>query len=281
VSGGRLNRDYQARLRTRACVLGALGDALSHSDAAAAGRGYHIGHLPTAYRPVGYSAALAIFVKIFGEDPSVARFFNAGLAVVTLPALFIITRHLTDSTLAGLIALFIFAFYPSDIGYTSVPLSEQLFSALALSAIAVYLSDPQSLRHAASAGALIAWATLTRPQGILLVPTVLLGLVFSRHRVGRYGLVLLTALILTMAPWWIRNANAFGAFVPVSTNGGINLLIGNHPEANGSSRRDSRFHSREHDHLRRYALPSSDSAVGGGLCGLRHGRQPQRVAAKS
>lgn len=35
------------------------------------------------------------------------------------------------------------------------------------------------------------------------------------------------------APWWIRNAVAFGTFVPFTTSGGLNLAMGNHPGATG------------------------------------------------
>jgi hypothetical protein len=39
--------------------------------------------------------------------------------------------------------------------------------------------------------------------------------------------------VAAVAPWTVRNALAFHAFVPVATNGGINLYIGNNPRARG------------------------------------------------
>ncbi len=40
--------------------------------------------------------------------------------------------------------------------------------------------------------------------------------------------------IVIIAPWTLRNYRVFGAFVPVSTNGGVNLFIGNNEEAKGA-----------------------------------------------
>jgi hypothetical protein len=40
-------------------------------------------------------------------------------------------------------------------------------------------------------------------------------------------------MTLTLLPWTIRNAYVFHSLVPISTNGGINMFIGNNPEATG------------------------------------------------
>jgi 4-amino-4-deoxy-L-arabinose transferase-like glycosyltransferase len=202
----------------------------------AAGHGYAGDGFPTAYRPVGYSAALAPFVWYFGDDAGIARSFNASISALTLCSLFLVTHRLTGSLIAGLFALLIFGAYPADIGFTSLVLCEPLFNALCLAAIAVFVTGRRFARSAALVGVLIALATLTRPQAIFLLPILGAALLLSgrwRRSAGRYALTMCTALALTMAPWWIRNARAFHAFVPVSTNGGVNLLMGNNAEATG------------------------------------------------
>ena len=40
-------------------------------------------------------------------------------------------------------------------------------------------------------------------------------------------------MFMAIVPWTWRNYQVFDAFVPVSTNGGITLLIGNNPNATG------------------------------------------------
>jgi hypothetical protein len=44
--------------------------------------------------------------------------------------------------------------------------------------------------------------------------------------------------IALLVPWWIRNQRAFGGFVPIANNGGVNLYIGNNPLATGGYRLD-------------------------------------------
>ena len=203
----------------------------------AAGTGYSGDGVPTAYRPVGYSAALAPFVSAFGADLIVARMFNAALSVFSLSGLYLVTLKLSGSYVAAFVALCLFGLYPADVGYTSVVLSELLFNALTILALAVVLLRPHAFVTCAIGGTLLGFATLTRPHAGLLVPLVggaLFAWVTPPKRALQLGCVLALACATSMAPWWLRNARVFGAFVPVSTNGGVNLYIGNHPEATGT-----------------------------------------------
>jgi 4-amino-4-deoxy-L-arabinose transferase-like glycosyltransferase len=197
---------------------------------------YGLGGLPTAYRPVGYPAALASLIALFGEHESVFRGLNVGAAAVTLAALFALARRITGSDWSALLALALYGAYPADVAYTSLALSEPLFNALSLAALALLLGGRRSRVRAACAGVLLGLATLTRPQGLLLLPIALTALACSqlgaRRLIGQACLIT-AALSLTLAPWTARNARVFHAFVPVSTNGGVNLLIGNNPAANG------------------------------------------------
>ena len=45
--------------------------------------------------------------------------------------------------------------------------------------------------------------------------------------------VVFLTLILTVVPWTLRNKQVSGHFVPISTNLGINLLVGHEPSATG------------------------------------------------
>jgi hypothetical protein len=74
---------------------------------------------------------------------------------------------------------------------------------------------------------LFGFAILTRETLLYLVPVVALWLWFrpSRDRVLPLALVLTTFAVV--APWTARNAIQFGAFIPVSTGGGLNLYQGN------------------------------------------------------
>jgi 4-amino-4-deoxy-L-arabinose transferase-like glycosyltransferase len=202
----------------------------------ATGKGYHDEGLPTAYYPMGYSAALAAFHWLFGPDAVVARIANAVLGLGTLLSLYVIARALTESRVAAALTLLAFAIYPADIAYASITLSQPAFNAFALSGVAlcVHSRAPKALCLLLG-GALLGWATLTRNQGAALPLLLAAAWLLQRDRPHRakHALLLAAAFIATLAPWTIRNALAFGAFVPVSNNGGINLFIGNNPSARG------------------------------------------------
>lgn len=68
---------------------------------------------------------------------------------------------------------------------------------------------------------------------VILVPVVVaLGEGRPRQAVARSMLAAVIAALL-LAPWAIRNSNVLGAAVPTSTNFGVNLWIGNNPQATG------------------------------------------------
>jgi len=144
---------------------------------------------------------------------------------------------------ASVLAAAFTAFYPELVWYPAHYWSETVFLLLLWAAIerALAADAAASWRTAAAAGVLFGLATLTRELALYLVPLVVLWMVrpwavgatsvgtrivLSRNRlVGAGALLLATAL--TIAPWTLRNAIVFRAFIPVSTMGGLNLWQGN------------------------------------------------------
>jgi Dolichyl-phosphate-mannose-protein mannosyltransferase len=144
---------------------------------------------------------------------------------------------------ASVLAAAFTAFYPELAWYPAHYWSETVFLLLLWAAIerALDADATSSWRTAAAAGALFGLATLTRELALYLVPLVLLWMVrpwavgatsvgtrivLSRNRLVGAGALLL-ASVITIAPWTLRNAIVFRAFVPVSTMGGLNLWQGN------------------------------------------------------
>jgi Dolichyl-phosphate-mannose-protein mannosyltransferase len=144
---------------------------------------------------------------------------------------------------ASVLAAAFTAFYPELVWYPAHYWSETVFLLLLWAAIerALAADATSSWRTAAAAGALFGLATLTRELALYLVPLVLLWMVrpwavgatsvgtrivLSRNRLVGAGALLL-ATVITIAPWTLRNAIVFRAFVPVSTMGGLNLWQGN------------------------------------------------------
>jgi hypothetical protein len=142
---------------------------------------------------------------------------------------------------AGLAAAAIAAIYPELLWYPAHFWSETVYLLLLWWAIERTLAaDAKGSPRAAAAGGLL-WglATLTREISLYLVPIAALWMLrpvtpgrraaTSRPVAGSLprAVVLCLATILTIAPWTIRNAIAFRAFIPVSTMGSLNLWQGN------------------------------------------------------
>jgi len=87
------------------------------------------------------------------------------------------------------------------------------------------------------AGLMAGGAALVAP--VMLVTVLAAWVADAFRRIGFLRIlgrgVLVAALALAVvAPWTYRNWRAFGEFVPISTNGGVNLWIGNNPNATGA-----------------------------------------------
>jgi hypothetical protein len=107
--------------------------------------------------------------------------------------------------------------------------------------------DRFGVRHMAlAAGTTALTFFVSPPAGIGIAACW--GLFACRHlTLGRlalfaFGGALATALFLT--PWAVRNAEAFGRFVPLRSNFGLELALANHDAALAGSPRDATFNAR-------------------------------------
>jgi hypothetical protein len=133
----------------------------------------------------------------------------------------------------------VLALLPGHIAYTPVLMSEVLFTCLIVLAFWLAPRAPPVV-PALLAGVTLAAATLVRAQAALLLPALIAGWVIAARSSPRVDRRLVTAVValavaflVAMAPWTVRNAIRLDTFEPVSTNLGMNLWIGNNPEADG------------------------------------------------
>jgi hypothetical protein len=122
--------------------------------------------------------------------------------------------------------------FPNQIAYVPLMSVEIFFECLLLLGFTIMIT--QSVRALLASGVVFGIAALTKTQALLL-PAVLAIPLFKCGIRPWLRTVVLTGLVMTAAilPWTIRNYLVFGAFVPVSTNGGYTLLTGNNPSAKG------------------------------------------------
>lgn len=192
----------------------------------------------TAYFPPGYpyflgglmAAIEAIGLANVGASAIGAAQALLGTATVLLV---ILTGRLLGGSAVGLAAGAIVALWPNLIAYSAAFLSETLF--VALFALFLYatarmvIATQAGWRWTLLAAGTLGAATLVRPQVLVAVPALVLAWLIAGigwRRTVLWALALTAGTVVVVAPWAARNATVFGAVVPVSTNGGVNLCIG-------------------------------------------------------
>lgn len=200
----------------------------------AAGVGYGAAGAPEAYRPIGYPAFLASCYVLFGRSYIPVIIYQSLLGAATAALTVLIGKVFAPRGAARAAGLLV-ALLPSQVAYAArlFPQVPFLFAIL----LATYLIVAfRKWWGAAAAGAVIGWGTLIYPLAAVFPIIVLTVDVFNRLPWKRIVLRVLLAAALTaavVAPWSYRNGRVFHAFVPISTNSGVNLWIGNNPHATG------------------------------------------------
>jgi 4-amino-4-deoxy-L-arabinose transferase-like glycosyltransferase len=180
---------------------------------------------PWTHYPVGYSALLSLFYRVFGEHLLVGPLLNALLGAATALLVHRIALYhlgVMRARVAGGIA----ALHPGLIAYCPLLMTE-IPSAFMLVLLVWTLLHFRGRWHGVLAGGLILGAlTLMRPASLLLVP--LIALVEGRPlaRGALRAAALLGVALLVVLPWTIRNCQRMDGCALVSTNGGWNLAIG-------------------------------------------------------
>jgi hypothetical protein len=163
----------------------------------------------------------------------------ATLAVLFLP---VVARRLGLSIVAGWAAAFAAACLPANMWDESTGHQDQVFATLAfLGLIWLFTHLRQSgwsgRREVISAGVLVGVIALLCPN-LLPVPVLIFCAEWAietgqRYRILRCGLILSAFGLVFITPWAIRNSLVLGGFVPLRSNFGLELAVGNRPGADG------------------------------------------------
>jgi len=212
--------------------------------AIAEGAGYTRNGMPTAWYPIGYPLFLGGIFAITRPSPTAGKIANLLLVLVTLLLVYRLGRVVFRSEAVGRLATAGYALLPDGVFWSAQLASEPLFVALALGGTLCILHEPTRWWKVVTAGLLFGCAVSVRPVGMMLPFVVLFAGLLRDKRLPSWGArfrefcVLCVLVALVVAPWTARNYRTFGAFVPLSTSGGFNLVIGNNPVASGVFQRD-------------------------------------------
>ena len=191
---------------------------------------------PTAARGPLYPLFLAATYFVFGYDYNSARIFQAIIGAITCLLIYFIAKKLYNPNI-GFYAFVITSIYPSLIGYSGLLYSETLAAFLLSLTILFYLlsSEKNSFLIFVITGIFSGLLILCYPKFLFL--PVIFGLssyFFNKFRQDflKYFFGLITAVILVLTPWALRNFNEFGKFIPVATGAGTTLWHSTLPEDN-------------------------------------------------
>ena len=208
-------------------------DALDYDRAAvsiAQGEGWPHSRAPgreTAFRPPAYPVLLAGVYTVAGVTDAEAsdRVLAARILGIVISSLIVVLIGVVAAQLWGrrvaLAAMALGAVYVPLIAVGGAVMSETLFAALMLGALAAVIQHRRSThrwRWVLLAGVLGGLTILTRANALVLLLPLGLAVWTTRPRFSPRALaapaVLVVLALLTVSPWTIRNAVVFDRFIP-------------------------------------------------------------------
>ena len=212
---------------------------------------------PTAARGPLYPFFLATAYFLFGHNYTVARVLQGVIGAVTCLIIYSIAKRLYNPKI-GFYALMLAGIYPSLIGYVGLLYAETLAAFLLALTILFYLlsAEKKSLFFVTITGALFGLLILCYPK-FLFLPFLYGASIYFFNKFQkefvRYFIALIVGTFLILAPWTLRNLNAFGKFIPGATGLGTTLWHSTLPEDDTEWRFDkdpllSEFRTFFHDH---------------------------------
>lgn len=209
-----------------------------------AGQGYFItdpymGVRTFALYPPAYPLLLTAWGMVAGLSTWSLLALGSLTDVASAIVMFQIGRRL-GSEGAGRVAGYLYLIWPAILFSAPLAQKESLCTLLALLLALLWIQrsqgDARGWRGCLSLGLAAGLLALTQPGETLLAALfglALIGQMGWRRMLG-FGVPAAMIAALVMLPWWVRNWIVFGAFVPLTTAGGVSLWIGNNPDATGS-----------------------------------------------
>ena len=190
-------------------------------------------------RPPGYPWFLAAVYTLFGVNDYAPRVAQMIIGLLNALLAYVIGRRLFGAAAGFWAGLFmaiywVFPYFEGVLTYPSVVVLVLLLLVLAL----LRWHEDQRWWRLLPAGMLLGALALFRPNGLLVMPVLLLWMVWAsgaapglRRRLVLSAAAFIAGCALVLAPAFVRNYVVARDVVFISSYGGINLYVGNHPEA--------------------------------------------------
>lgn len=199
-------------------------DYLGYAYGLISGEGYTDGRLH-AFRAPGYPFFAAAVFAVFGKSFAALKVAQAAVSSLAPVFIYYIAQRLYGRYVAlasGLLACIYFGLVmePAHL------LSENVFTTLYVLAALLLFKLASGARWQLAAGAVLGVLVFTKPVSLLIAAAAVVW-AFLRHpaaKAARYTAVGALGFLVVMGPWWIRNYNVFGAFVPVCLETGYVIM---------------------------------------------------------
>ncbi len=233
-----------------------------------------------------YPLALAPFAALSGrgeDGPALARLAQAVLGACTV-AIAAAWAGAAGGRRAGWLVGLASAFDPFAVFFSSLLLTEVLFTFLAVAAAAMVWrqhagADPPAAASTLLIALLLTAAVMTRPSAagwvLALAAIAILAPGRSADRARRAAMLVVVAAV-GFLPWGLRNYALLGEPAWLSTNGGVTLYDAQGPQADGSSNQAFLTDLRQRPELAELNEAEFDAALRS-LAIQQMRRDPQRV----
>jgi hypothetical protein len=197
----------------------------------------HADFYPTTYRPPAMPLLLSGVYAVAGRNFAAWRIVNCAIMAGAITTAAMIAAEV--SGLAAAILTLLIALQSRDLArfatlFMTEPLATFMLALVAWTWIAS-ARDGWTLRRALGSGAAFGALLASRTIFILMTPVLLVLPGRDRVRQSRFAwqmkALCLVAALAVIGPWWIRNVRVLHAFMPLGTQGGINLPMGFGPRA--------------------------------------------------
>jgi hypothetical protein len=189
-----------------------------------------VGFSPVRFRLIFHPPLYPYFIGVFSllGGLGAVKVAQAVVSALLVPALGLLGAAVFGPA-AGLAAAAIAAFYPELVWFAAHFWVETVFTVLLWWGFERLVAADRgtSRRLAVVAGLLFGLAILARETVLYFLPIAAIWLASRRPGGTGRGAAFLLAAVLTVVPWTLRNWVVYGAFVPVSTAGALNLWQGN------------------------------------------------------
>lgn len=201
---------------------------------------------PTAWMPPLYPGLMALVFEGFGVfSPASAAILIAlqtAASLLTCALLYVVGKPVFG-TRAALLAALALALYPAAIHFSVQKFwSTTFFAACPLLLILALdrAARRPTLAVGLGVGLLFGLAALLDPVVLAAVPFALVWLAWRSEGAAaartRVPIAALAGLLVALSPWMVRNHGVFGRLVPVKSNFGNELFVGNNPFSVGDHR---------------------------------------------